>query len=90
MNAYIFTFGSSHLNEISLRVSPMKVMLIIEAESEHEAREIVFDSFIGDRFCTSYPISMQTRFTTLHGMVPYRLRELQGIYNSVIVNSHLR
>ena len=89
MNTYIFTFGSSQLPTISSEINPMSIMLIIDAVDEEAARSIVFHSFIGERFCTSYPISMQGEFSSKYGMVPYRLRELESIHDSV-VNSHLR
>ena len=55
MEKYIFTFGSNQLPELSYKVRPMELMLVIEAEDEYTARREVFESFIGERFCTSYP-----------------------------------
>jgi len=54
---YIFTFGSDHLKEVSAIVNPMNIMLVVTAESEGQAREKVFNSFIGKKFATSYPYS---------------------------------
>ena len=33
----------------------MSIMLVIEADTENEARKQVMNSFIGEKFCTSYP-----------------------------------
>ena len=52
---WIFTFGSDQLPEVHGIISPLKIMLIVEAKTEGLAREKVFNSFIGRNFCTSYP-----------------------------------
>jgi len=47
----IFLFRSTHLPWMKKRgVDPMKVMLVVEADSENEAREIVSASRIGSAF----------------------------------------
>jgi len=69
-----FTFGSNQLPR--LRMNPMDVILVIEADTEQEARQIVFDSFIGDKFCTSYPEKYIAEFESEYNMKQYTLEEL--------------
>ncbi len=55
MNKYIITFGTDHLKEIANLIRPLKAIVTIEASSEKQAREKIFRSFIGKKFCTTYP-----------------------------------
>ena len=77
MNKYIVTFGSNHLEELRGKVRPMSVILVLEANDENEAREQVFDSFIGRAFATSYPYSKSIEFQTEYNMVEWTLAELE-------------
>ena len=73
-NKYIFTFGSDHLPELADILRPLKVMLIVEAENELKARDIVFSSFIGDKFCTSYDYEKRHEFRDRFNMAEYDLK----------------
>ena len=55
MKKWIFTFGSGQLEELGGFINPMDMMLVVEDDHEGKAREKVMDSFIGKKFCTSYP-----------------------------------
>ena len=76
LKKYIFTFGSNQLPELRHQLNPMDVMLVVEAEDEGEAREKVFESFIGERFCTSYPYSYKEEFIEKYNMYEITLNEL--------------
>ena len=79
---FIITFGSNQLPELHNKLNPMKVMIVIEAKDEREARNIAFDSFVGRNFCTSYPYEpFAKKFADDYGMVEYSLKELEGIKN---------
>ena len=73
---YIFTFGSNQLPELRHQLNPMDVMLVVEAEDEQIARREVFESFIGERFCTSYPYSYKEEFVENYNMYEATLNEL--------------
>jgi hypothetical protein len=74
----IITFGQNHLPGVMIR--PMSVMLIIEADTEREARDQVMNSFIGKAFCTSYPYEPYAKeFTEKHGMVQYTLEDIEKL-----------
>jgi len=75
MAKYIFTFGSCQLPEF--KGNPMKVMLVVEADSENYARRKVFDSSIGDKFCTSYPYTDErVEEFEMYGISEYTLKDL--------------
>ena len=75
MNKYFFTFGSGHLKEFN--VDSMRVMLIVEAENESKAREMIFNyPGIGEYFCTSYGYSMKGDFD-MYNMTEYTLADLE-------------
>jgi hypothetical protein len=72
----IVTFGSNHLQTVA--VNPMSVILVIEADTELKARQIVFDSFIGKAFCTSYPYEPYAEeFNRDYNMKEYTLEQLE-------------
>lgn len=79
MKKYIFTFGSSQLNEFFVR--PTGVALIVEAENENIARNEVFQfPGIGGRFCTSYLYDEYIdEFINEYGMTEYTLDELEKL-----------
>ena len=77
MKKWIVTFGSSHLEELRGKVRPMSVILVIEADTENEARDIVFSSFIGRTFSASYPYSKSIEFQKEYNMVEYTLKQLE-------------
>ena len=79
MKKYIFTFGSSHLKEFAVFASD--VLLIVEADNEVEARKIVFDSPIGDKFCTSYPYERYIDDFKNYNMIEYTFEELMGLHH---------
>ena len=79
MNKYVITFGSGQLKTISHVLNPMNVMLIVKDETEKAAREQVVNSFIGNRFCTSYKESFIKEFEEKYGMIQYTLDELKEI-----------
>ncbi len=81
MKKYAFTFGSGQLKEIQYMVNPMSVILVIEAPDKGTARDIVFGSFIGKNFCTSYPESSIKEFEEKYGMRQYSLQTLQMMRN---------
>ena len=62
MNKYIFTFGSNHLPTLNNILRPMQIMLIVTSNNESTARKKVFDSFVGDKFATSYDYSEAQQF----------------------------
>lgn len=75
MNKYFFTFGSGHLKEFN--VMPMDVMLVVEAENESKAREMIFNyPGIGEYFCTSYRYSKKHEFDKFN-MIEYKLEDLE-------------
>lgn len=75
---YIITFGSGQLDKFFVR--PNNVALIIEADSENEARKKAFDfEGIGERFCTSYSYSYMTEFELKYGMKEYTLDDLNSL-----------
>ncbi len=75
MNKYFFTFGSGHLKEFN--VDSMGVMLIVEAENESKAREVIFNyPGIGEYFCTSYRYSKKHEFNK-YNMIEYKLEDLE-------------
>ena len=77
MEKFIFTFGGNQLKEVRHQLNPMDVMLVVEAEDEQEARQEVFNSFIGEIFCTSYPYTYKEEFVADYNMYEVSLRELQ-------------
>ena len=78
MNKWIFTFGSGQLPDIQKTINPMKVMLVVEAETENEARSEVFKSFIGPYFCTSYPFEpYAVEFKEKYNMIEFTLKDLE-------------
>ena len=82
LNKWVFTFGSSQLPEVSHKVNPMSVMIVIQAEHERDARQEIFDSFIGPRFCTSYPYSPHAEeFVSKYNMKAYTLKQIEDMRN---------
>jgi hypothetical protein len=78
MNKYIITFGSAHLPDF--QVNATYVALIIEAEDENAAREVVFAvPGIGARFAFSYPYSKMPEFAEKYNMVEMTLNELERL-----------
>lgn len=79
MNKYIFTFGSSQLDEFA--VNPNSVALIIEADTECEARTIVFNyKGIGAKFSSSYEYEDNIdMFLNQYNMVEVTLDELESL-----------
>ena len=75
---YVITFGSGQLTEFFVR--PTNVMLVIEAESEDQARQQAFNfPGIEGRFCTSYLYEeVQDEFLNLYGMKEYSLDDLES------------
>ena len=58
-------------------VDSMGVMLIVEAENENKAREIVFNyPGIGEYFCTSYRYTLKHEFDKFN-MTEYTLEDLE-------------
>lgn len=78
MKKYIFTFGSGQLPWVRERgINVMKVMLVVEAEGEHLARDIVINSKIGIRFCTSYEYDKYAQyFKDEYKMIEYSLNDI--------------
>lgn len=76
---YVFTFGSSQLDEFF--VNPNNVALMIEAESGNLARDIVFNyPGIGSRFCTSYLYDEYIDdFKNIYDMKEYTLSDLEKL-----------
>ena len=61
-------------------VRPNDVALIVEANNESEARQIVFDfDSIQGRFCTSYPYSEMKNFRESYGMKEFTLDQLEEL-----------
>jgi len=78
MKKWIFTFGSEQLPELKTSTNPMSIMLVMEAETENEARREVFDSFIGPYFSTSYPFEpFATEFKEKYRMIEFTLKDLE-------------
>lgn len=74
---YIITFGSGQLPEINQIINPNDIMLVVEANSMGQAREQIFNSFIGDKFCTSYDyIPHAQEFKEKHNMFECTLENL--------------
>ncbi len=74
---YVITFGSGQLTEFFVR--PTNVMLVIEAESEDQARQQSFNfPGIEGRFCTSYKYDeVKDKFVNQYGMKEYTLNDLE-------------
>ena len=80
LKKYIFTFGSEQLPELRHQLNPMDVMMVVEAEDEQVARREVFESFIGEGFCTSYPYDLYAEeFVIDYEMYEITLRELNEL-----------
>ena len=73
---YIITFGSGQLS--SFNVAPSDVSLVIDAESEVEARIKASQiEGVGNRFCSSYPYSTASeKFKKEYGMTEYNLNTI--------------
>ena len=77
MRKFIFTFGSNQLPDLAHQLRPMELMLVVEGEDEFTARREVFKSFIGERFCTSYPYEKHAEeFAEKYGMYEITLDTL--------------
>lgn len=79
MMKYIFTFGSNHLKDFSVRA--MDVMLVVEGETVSDARSKVFQfDGIGKYFCTSYPYTEKIveKFYN-YGMKEFSLIDLESL-----------
>ena len=77
MRKFIITFGSGQLPEVRHLLNPADIMLVVEANDEQEARGEVFDSFIGNKFCTSYPHEQfAEEFVEKYNMYEITLNEL--------------
>lgn len=78
MNKYIITFGHGQLTQYP--VDPLSVALVVEAKSVEEARQMIFLSPIGARFCTHYPYNEYIdKFKDVYGMVEWSLDDLLAI-----------
>ena len=79
MKKFIITFGSSQLSDVQT-IRPMEIMLVIEAEDEYTARREVMESFIGEKFCTSYPYEKYAdEFAEKYGMYEVQLDTLEKL-----------
>lgn len=76
---YIITFGSGQLP--SFNVVPNDVSLVIDAESEVEARIKASQiEGVGNRFCSSYPYSTASeKFKKEYGMTEYTIEQLEEL-----------
>ena len=75
MKKYIITFGSGQLQMFN--GNSMDVMLVIEADSEAFARDMVRRTEIGNNFCTSYPYTDEVVEEFIaYGMKEYTLEDL--------------
>ena len=75
LNKYIITFGSNQLEDFAVNSS--SVMLVIEATSEAEAREPLFETPFNGRFSFSYPyLDNAEKFKRDYNMVEYTIDEL--------------
>lgn len=71
----VVTFGTGQLQ--GFNVIPNDVALIVEGDDEFKAREKVFQSEIGDNFCTSYLYEDYIDdFIFKYNMTEYTLEEL--------------
>ena len=78
LNKYIITFGSNHLEDFA--VNSTSVILVIEALSEGEAREPLFNPPFNGRFSFSYRYNTNAeKFKRLYNMVEYTLDELMEL-----------
>lgn len=79
MKKTIITFGSGQLYDFNVR--PNDVALVIEANTETEARNMAFEfPGIGDKFCTSYPYETYIdEFILKYGMKEYTLSDLHKL-----------
>lgn len=74
MNKYIITFGGSQLQEFDVR--PMDVMLVLEADTEEEARQVAREEF-NNRYSSSYQYEKFVhQFKKDYNMVEFTLNEL--------------
>ena len=76
---YIITFGSGQLS--SFNVTPNDVSLVIDAESEVEARIKASQiEGVGNRFCSSYTYSAASeKFKKEYGMTEYTIEQLEEL-----------
>lgn len=80
MNKYLITFGSNQLHQLHGVLNPMKVMIVVEADNEGEARSKIMESFIGPRFCTSYPYKPYAKeFAEKYNMKEYSLKQIEDM-----------
>lgn len=72
------TFSSDQLSEISHLIDPLRVMLVSQ-EDDELSRLLVLKSFIGNKFCTSYPYSKAQEFKDKHNGKEFILDQLEEL-----------
>ena len=79
MYKYFATFGSGQL--VNFRVRPNDVILLLEGETENEAREVLHNEPFNGRFAFSYKIEEANRMVEQYGMVKMTIQELLELQN---------
>lgn len=88
-NVYYFSFGSGQLTNFDLPVRPDKLLIKVFAEDEMKARAQIFNSSIGENFCTSYNenggLDLMEEYQMLVLSLDYVLAlEMKYVHNAVI------
>lgn len=67
---YYFTFGSGQLKDFNLGAPADQIIIEVAGKNAHDARQKVFNSVIGGKFCTSYDHeAMQKYINNYYGKV---------------------
>ena len=74
----IITFGSEHLEWMHNKLNPLWVALVIEAENENMARQVVLHSRIGKGFAGLYPYEEHIEAFKYMGLSEYTLELLEA------------
>ncbi len=76
LNQYIFTFGTAHLAEVPELGNPNEIILVVNAKTHQEARTSVFNSFIKNKFATSYEYDKVEEFKKEYNMFEVKFSDL--------------
>lgn len=78
---WYFTFGSGQLQNFKIGQDPNRIVLVVEDATEWGARQKVFDSPVGDKFCTSYDYKYAQEYLDSYVSSVVTLHQLLGLEN---------
>jgi hypothetical protein len=76
-----FTFGNGQLKNFSIGQDSSRIVLEVEDESHENARLRVFDSPVGDKFCTSYDYKQMQDYFDNYRCSVVTFHQLLGLEN---------